>query len=241
MTGSRKLLLFLSLALAAFAFSPAWAATKFVPAEGPIEIKVQPGQVSRLVVPAPIQQVLPSSNELSLEMDGAALFIKPMVQGVDRVIWLTADGAAYRVRIKEGSPVDETVQVVTAPQPDGASSGIQEASSAPAPPSPRGEGPAPCLLKALAGGPRCPEASHVALNQVIYKDGFLEVRATNLLNLGSMKGLRAQISNLRKVPLRLSAKDFSFPGAVAVSLAGDYLPPGKETVDLYLVVDERLK
>jgi hypothetical protein len=241
MTARLKLLLFLSLALAALTSSPTWAATKYVPAEGPIEIKVQPGQVSRLVVPAPIQQVLPSSNELSLEMDGTALFIKPMVQGVDRVIWLTADGAAYRVKIKEGSPADETVQVVTASQPDGAGSPIQEANLSPSAPVPRGEGPAPCLLKALAGGPRCPEASHIALNQVIYRDGFLEVRATNLLNLGSMKGLRAQVSNLRNVPLRLSAKDFAFPGAVAVSLAGDYLPPGKETVDLYLVVDERLR
>lgn len=241
MTARRMLLLCLSLALAAVASSPAWGATKYVPAEGPIEIKVQPGQTSRLVVPAPIQQVLPTSSDLSLELDGPALFIKPMVAGVDRVIWLTADGAAYRVKIKEGLPVDEIVQVVTASQPEGGGSVNQEASSSPAAPAPRGEGPAPCLLKALAGGPRCPEASHIALNQVIYKDGFMEVRATNLLNLGPMKGLRAQVSNLRNVPLRLSAKDFSFPGAVAVSLADNYLPPGKETVDLYLVVDERLK
>ena len=233
-----------------------WA--KIVPAESPIVVNLKAGEVTRVVMPSVVSQVLPTSTELDMKIDGQNLFIKPLAPGVDKGIFVTAGHKIYKVRVHEASPPDDVVQIEGSANLE-KSAGVpllerppaREAAEPPhavesgrgEPVAPGNATPTPCILRALAGGPPCPQAHFTPLNQVeVYKDGMLEVLADGMLSLGHVRGIRARVINLRKFHIGINAKNFVFSGALAVAVDREILAPGKDgAANLYFVLDDRIR
>jgi hypothetical protein len=218
--------------------STAAAGTRLVPPGSPAEARVAEGRTTRVVFPEEVRRVVPAIRNLSMMIDGRSLYLKPLAALPERrTLFVTTAGGVRELTLVFGEQHDTTVWIVSDRKGGGTAPRIRERPGF-------GNGPA-CLLRHLAGGPRCPGAVRSrppAGNEVMYRDGFLEIRARTVLGLGPWRAVAATVSNRLSRPLRLSAREMAFPGAVAVALERERLGvsgPLRETT-LYLVIDRRL-
>jgi hypothetical protein len=197
-------------------------------------VRLQPRQPTAVQFPEPIAAVPTGADPhtLSLELEGARLFLQPLTRTVQGQLFaLGVSGRSYPLRFAVRRPADTEV-VVTLP-PDSAGS---LPSHAPTGPTAALAGPVTVrdLLVAMLRETLPPGGSTAPHQQVVLETDTLRLVTVRAYVAGELRGYVAEARNRTTTPLPLRLPEYSAPGLKALSAAAEVLPP-QGTTTVYLV------
>jgi len=197
----------------------------------PILVRLAPRQPTAVTFPEPIAAVPTGADpqQLSLELDGARLFLQPLEPTVTGLLFaIGVSGRSYVLRFAVGTPTDTEV-VVTLPAP-GARQGVtMGGAAAPAGVTWRR------LLRAMLQGAALPGVTEAPLTKDLREVDGLRLTAVRMYTSGALRGYVAEAVNPADTPRPVRVQAFTAPGLQAITAATDTVP-ARGTTRLYLVV-----
>jgi hypothetical protein len=200
----------------------------------PIVVRLQRRQPTAVQFPEPIAAVPTGADPhtLSLELEGARLFLQPLTSDVQGQLFaLGVSGRSYPLRFAVGRPADTEV-VVTLP-PAAPPAPVGDPAS---PASPRFASPVTVrdLLVGMLRGTPPPGVSVAPHTQVVLDTATLQITTVRAYIVGDLQGYVAEAVNRTTEPLPLRLPAYYAPGLKALSATAEVLLP-QGTTTVYLV------
>jgi hypothetical protein len=208
----------------------------------PIVVRLQQWQPTAVQFPEPIAAVPTGADPhtLSLELEGARLFLQPLTPDVrGQLFALGVSGRSYPVRFVVRRPADTDV-VVTLP-PASPTAGPPPAAS-PAGTAPPGLAPPVTVRALLVGmlrGTPPPGVSVASHTQVVLDTATLRITTVRAYSTGTLQGYVAEAINRTAETLPLRLPEYYAPGLKVLSATAEVLPPQGTTM-VYMVFQPAL-
>jgi hypothetical protein len=204
-----------------------------------IVVRLQQRQPTAVQFPEPIAAVPTGADPhtLSLELEGARLFLQPLTPDVrGQLFALGVSGRSYPVRFAVGRPADTEV-VVTLP-PAAQSTPMGDPAS---PASPQLASPVTVrdLLVGMLRGTPPPGVGVAPHTQVVLETAAVRITTVRAYSTGTLQGYVAEAVNRTAETLPLRLPEYYAPGLKALSATAEVLPP-QGTTTVYLVFQPAL-
>jgi hypothetical protein len=208
----------------------------------PVVVRLQLRQPTAVQFPEPIAAVPTGADPhtLSLELEGARLFLQPLTPDVQGQLFaLGVSGRSYPLRFAVGRPADTDV-VVTLP-PAFPTAGSPPAAS-PTGTAPPGLAPPVSVRDLLVGmlrGTPPPGVGVAPHTQVVLETTVVRITTVRAYIAGTLQGYVAEATNRTAETLPLRLPEYYAPGLKALSATAEVLPP-QGTTTVYLVFQPAL-
>ena len=205
----------------------------------PVEVRISVGTPTVVTFPERIKAIPTSADPeaLSLEIEGARLFIQSLREGFGAVLFVVGQsGRLHLLKLVEHEPPDTEVQLILPPAPPRFDDTPPAGSGRPGRPRRPQGNPMRRLLAAMLRGDTLPGVEVLAHEQPLASSDNIEIRTTHLYAAGRYLGFLATARNLTREPFVLRLPEYQAPGLKAIAADLETIPAGGET-RVYLVVE----
>ena len=201
----------------------------YVSREGAVDILAEVNRVVEVKVEGGVADLIRSGETETLKVEHVSgrLFVTPLTLTPAELVIIDLAGRSYRLKfvMHSGSAPEEMVVIAGTPQVKGGA-GDNGATTI-------------GIIRALASGQAPQGSSRREVDQIIFEDEEMRLRATGLYELPGSAGYTMRLENISAHAVVVPVQALKIPGLLAVSVLDDILSAhGKKgsSTELYAVV-----